>query len=120
MKSKNVYEVYIHSEQNTRRRMEDKHIVLTEFNNLFGLDKVSSNMFIINRCASRNYNQLKNTNVTLTVQGRTFASNVKVLFLVSFDSLICHLYLEWLFISIILCILFHFAGLSKPGILRSI
>ena len=42
MKSKNSYEVYIHSEQNTRRRMEDKHIVLTEFNNLFGLDKVSS------------------------------------------------------------------------------
>jgi protein phosphatase 1E len=41
MKSKNVYEVYVHSEQNTRRRMEDKHIVLTEFNNLFGLDKVS-------------------------------------------------------------------------------
>ena len=42
MKSKNTYEIYIHSEQNTRRRMEDKHIVLTEFNNLFGLDKVSS------------------------------------------------------------------------------
>ena len=39
MKSKNTYEVYFHSEQNTRRRMEDKHIVLTEFNNLFGLDK---------------------------------------------------------------------------------
>jgi hypothetical protein len=41
MKSKNVYEIYMHSEQNTRRRMEDKHIVLTEFNNLCGLDKVS-------------------------------------------------------------------------------
>ncbi|CAB4020612.1 phosphatase 1E [Paramuricea clavata] len=39
MKSKYVYEIYMHSEQNTRRRMEDKHIVLTEFNNLCGLDK---------------------------------------------------------------------------------
>ena len=39
-KSKNSYEVYVHSEQNTRKRMEDKHIVITEFNNLFGLDKV--------------------------------------------------------------------------------
>lgn len=39
LKSKNTYEIYIHCEQNTRRRMEDKHLVLTEFNNLFGLDK---------------------------------------------------------------------------------
>lgn len=35
------YEVYAHSEQNSRRKMEDKHMILTEFNNLFGLDMVN-------------------------------------------------------------------------------
>ena len=40
MKSRMSYEVYAHSEQNTRRKMEDKHIVMTEVNNFFGLDKV--------------------------------------------------------------------------------
>ncbi|XP_028396490.1 protein phosphatase 1F-like [Dendronephthya gigantea] len=38
-KSRNTYEVYSHSTQNTRRRMEDRHMVITEFNNLFGLNE---------------------------------------------------------------------------------
>ena len=40
-KSQHRYEVYAHWEQNTRRKMEDKHIIITEVNNLFGFDKVS-------------------------------------------------------------------------------
>lgn len=43
MKSRMSYEVYAHSEQNTRRKMEDKHIVMTEVNNFYGLDKVMFN-----------------------------------------------------------------------------
>lgn len=39
MKSRYNYEVYTHSEQNTRRKMEDKHIIVTQVNNLFALDK---------------------------------------------------------------------------------
>lgn len=38
-KSKMTYESYVHAIKNTRRKMEDKHVLLPEFNHRFGFPK---------------------------------------------------------------------------------
>lgn len=39
-KSKRSYPSCAHAIKNTRRKMEDKHVILPDFNSLFGLNKV--------------------------------------------------------------------------------
>ena len=39
-KSKITYESYAHAIKNTRRKMEDRHVILPEFNCLFGFPEV--------------------------------------------------------------------------------
>ena len=39
-KSKMKYESCVHAIKNTRRKMEDKHVILPQFNNLFGFQEV--------------------------------------------------------------------------------
>lgn len=39
-KSKITYESYAHAIKNTRRKMEDRHVILPEFNCLFGFPQV--------------------------------------------------------------------------------
>ena len=40
-KSKMTYESYVHAIKNTRRKMEDRHVILLQFNNLFGFAEVN-------------------------------------------------------------------------------
>lgn len=42
-KSKMKYESCVHAIKNTRRKMEDKHVILPQFNNLFGFQEDHSN-----------------------------------------------------------------------------
>lgn len=39
-KSKMTYESYVHAIKNTRRKMEDKHVLLPGFNHRFGFPRV--------------------------------------------------------------------------------
>lgn len=40
-KSKITYESYVHAIKNTRRKMEDKHVILPQYNSIFGFPQVT-------------------------------------------------------------------------------
>lgn len=40
-KSKMLYESYVHAIKNTRRKMEDKHVILPQYNSMFGFPQVT-------------------------------------------------------------------------------
>ena len=39
-RSKMLCESYVHAIKNTRRKMEDKHVILPQYNNMFGFPQV--------------------------------------------------------------------------------
>jgi len=40
-RSKILYESYVHAIKNTRRKMEDKHVIVPQYNNMFGFPQVT-------------------------------------------------------------------------------
>lgn len=40
-RSKMLYESYVHAIKNTRRKMEDKHVIFPQYNNMFGFPQVT-------------------------------------------------------------------------------